>query len=68
MTFPRCIPPRHLTNTPTCTARRLNHPEEPMNKTKAKNAAWIIAGSVTALTAVIVVADQLNQLNGKIWW
>ena len=41
-----------------------------MEKTtsRAKNVAWIVAGSVTALTAVIVVADQVNQLAGKRWW
>ena len=66
MTFPRYLP-----NTPTCAARRLNQQEKPlMNQTtsKAKNVAWIVAGSVTALTAVIVVADQVNQLAGKRWW
>jgi hypothetical protein len=72
----RDVPHRRLIaldRSPTSERRRYypdrsTPPKEHVPMSKSKNVAWIVAGTVTALTAAIVVADQFNSLMGRRWW
>jgi hypothetical protein len=62
--------PDLLSRSPTATARRLNHPEEPTMTSTIKRAIVKVAvatGAVTAITTVVIVASRLETALTRRW-